>query len=76
VGNWNYGGCKNVAKYVLIYAAYSVFFLVLFVVVLPLTTHNFYGQLILSIFGFLGMGVSLTSFIPLSIFKCNAIEFT
>ena len=65
----------NIAKYVLIYVAFTVGFLLVFVVLIPMATDNFYGKLILNIFGFLGMGVSLPSFIPLLIFRCNAIEF-
>jgi len=74
VGNWKYGGMSKVIKYLVVNVGFIVLFLVGFTVLLPTSTENFYGMMILNIFGYLMMGISLSFFIPLLLINWNAIE--
>jgi hypothetical protein len=69
VGNWNYGGCYNIFRYIAAHIVFVAGLLGIFVLALPLTTDSFYGKYILSFVGFTLMGASLSSFIPLLLIK-------
>lgn len=75
VVKWNYNNLKNFIIHILTYGVFLIVFLFVFVFVLHRVTDNFYGMFFLSTFGYLCLGISLASFIPLLLMKFNAIEF-
>jgi len=75
VGNWNYGSAVKIFKYLVINVGFILVLLLGFTTLIPMTTDNFYGQFVLNLFGFLVMGISMSSFIPLLLIKWNVIDF-
>lgn len=75
VGNWRYGGVVRVIKYLVVNAVFILVFLVGLKMFLAPVFSNYYARFFTTLLGYLGLGASMTSFIPLVLIKWNILEF-